>query len=103
MSGDALVPYVAARDAARATLVGTGAARAAVRRRRRRAALAVRAEAVAAVDAGRARISVLATGIESGECAMIAGAELLPGQVERRMARVGGVRAVRGDIDRGPP
>src|SRR5581483_5237422 len=73
------------------------------RRRRGRgrgnSAHAVRAESTAAVDPRRARVAVLAARIERGERAVISGAGFLTRQVERGMARISGVLAVRGDVD----
>src|SRR6185312_1866948 len=69
----------------------------------RDAALAGRAEAPAAVDAALAVRPVAVAGVERGEGAVVAGPELLAGQVEGRVARVAGVLAGRGDVDRRPP
>ena len=109
-AGEAAIDHVAARGSPAATLVGVRTPRRRRRisgrrrrRRRRNATHAVRAESAAAIDAGRARVAVLAAWIERGEGAVIGGAELLTRQVKRGMARIGRVRTVRRDVDRRAP
>src|SRR4051794_18929043 len=104
VTGNAVIRLFAASRTACAVLVRLRAARVVAGRRRRwDAALAVRAEAAAAVDASRTGVSILATGIERGERAMVAGPEFLPRQVEGGMARVAGVLPLCGHVDRGSP
>jgi hypothetical protein len=104
MSSDAVIVRVAARRTARAALVGLRAPRTRLGRRSRGdAAFAVGAEAAAAIDAGRASVAILAAGIERRERTMVSRAELLPRQIERRVARVRRVLAVGGYVDCGSP
>src|SRR5579884_439908 len=83
----------------RALLVDPGARRRA--RRARQAAVGRLAVSAAALDAGLAALIVRPAALERPEAARVAGVELLPGEVERRMARVGAGRRVQ--VDGGHP